>query len=767
MIRRIKLLQHIGVFNTDTTVEPHNLKRVVLIYAENGSGKTTLAEVLRSLETNDASIILDRCRSESDDGPDVVLECDGNSLVRFQNRSWHGALPRIRVFDEIFVDKNVYSGLNVESRHRKNLHDFALGKKGVAWSQLQQEMGQQVEENNRKQKDAERRMPDGKLHGFSMDKFCDLLPIPDVEDQIILAQQKLKASQDKNAICSAHLFETFLLPQFDVEAIQRILSADLSALDKAANARVHMHIKSLGRNVEAWINDGMEYIPIGVKDVCPFCGQKITNKSLVKHYRIYFSNEYARLKHDIGNILVAIQKAHSETVRDRFKNGVKTNKTLTQFWGQFLDVSLPMVDAESILHTWISAYDTVLSSLMAKQASLLEQKSWDNDVLKTYEHSRQQIVDMNTRINTINTSIKNLQAQVSTSKTDELKIDLERLKAIRARHSRDISTLCDEYLQAKTAKADAELQKAQVGKKLETYRNNVFPALCANVNKYLTKFNAGFILDEFQSVNNRFGPSCNYNVRVNNMVVSIGKNKSQSPRSNQPTFGHTLSTGDRTTLAFALFFSSVVENENLKDCIIVVDDPVSSLDEFRYTTTAQMLRDLSKKTQQLFILSHNKQFLSQVWREVGPKKCSSLLISRRDKGSIISDWGINLETNAKQTQQQCVLEEYIENKNTDPEKVANAIRLYLEASLERTCASHYRASSPFSTFIKECRKRPGEILAEDVVTELEDIYRYANQFHHGSRLVSQSDDIVSQELEGYVRRVLAVMRPSLSDGKRK
>ena len=103
-------------------------------------------------------------------------------------------------------------------------------------------------------------------------------------------------------------------------------------------------------------------------------------------------------------------------------------------------------------------------------------------------------------------------------------------------------------------------------------------------------------------------------------------------------------------------------------------------------------------------------------------------------------------------------------KTATPKDVAEAIRKYLEASLEKTCASRYRASKSFMNFISACRDvcgTPDEILDEAVIGELEKIHRYANQFHHGSSQTWQSDDIVSRELQGYARRALDVMRPSM------
>jgi wobble nucleotide-excising tRNase len=79
-----------------------------------------------------------------------------------------------------------------------------------------------------------------------------------------------------------------------------------------------------------------------------------------------------------------------------------------------------------------------------------------------------------------------------------------------------------------------------------------------------------------------------------------------------------LSDGEKSALAFAYFLSKirheVVDNKNstnsLNNCVIVIDDPVSSLDEDRLFSTALVIRDeFCEKVSQLFVLSHNLVFL--------------------------------------------------------------------------------------------------------------------------------------------------------------
>ena len=82
-----------------------------MIYAENGRGKTTLSAVLRSLQTGDPAPITERVRLTASQLPHVVMQPATGSVVSFQNGAWTETLPNLAVFDDVFVDQNVFSGL--------------------------------------------------------------------------------------------------------------------------------------------------------------------------------------------------------------------------------------------------------------------------------------------------------------------------------------------------------------------------------------------------------------------------------------------------------------------------------------------------------------------------------------------------------------------------------------------------------------------------------------------------------------------------------
>src|SRR5208283_5571110 len=116
MITRIQLIRNVGQFDSITPAPNVQLAPLTLVYAENGRGKTTLAAILRSLATGNSIPIAERRRLAALNPPHVVVEVTGGPPPAvFENNTWNRTIPNMTVFDDVFVDENVYSGLAVES----------------------------------------------------------------------------------------------------------------------------------------------------------------------------------------------------------------------------------------------------------------------------------------------------------------------------------------------------------------------------------------------------------------------------------------------------------------------------------------------------------------------------------------------------------------------------------------------------------------------------------------------------------------------------
>lgn len=373
MIKNIQLLRNIGTFNSDSAAATFELERVNLIYADNGRGKTTLSAILRSLATGDSLPILERQRLGSQHSPHIVLNCEGQPAnVMFQSGAWNRTLPDLRIFDDVFVNDNVYSGLEVEARHRQNLHELILGDQGVELNNTLQDLVSRNLQHNAELEEKAKLIPPEKRGGLSMDDYCGLSEIPDIDHEIEATELALKAAHDQDGVRAAKRFETIGLPTFDIDAIRGILLTDLPDLDEVAAAKVLAHVQTIGEGGEPWLADGVGRASDSSDGVCPFCGQDVKGLELITHYRAYFSQSYAQLKSDVNRMLSSIDGAHTDGVQASFERAVGAARHTRQFWANYCEVPLIELDTESIVVDWNAARDAAAALLRAKQVAPLE-----------------------------------------------------------------------------------------------------------------------------------------------------------------------------------------------------------------------------------------------------------------------------------------------------------------------------------------------------------------------------------------------------------
>lgn len=645
MINRLQLLRNIGQFDSVDAAANIPLARLTVVYSENGRGKTTLAAVLRSLATGDPLPIAERRRLAAQNPPQAVLECTGGPPPAvFQNNAWNRTLPDLVVFDDIFIDENVHSGLAVDAHHRQNLHELILGAQAVTLSQQLQALVAQIETHNTALRAKAGAIPVADRGLLSVDEFCALPARPDIDEAIRAVERNLAAAREQDAIRNTQPLDLFSLPAFDLAALEWVLRQDLPALDAATLARVQTHLAGLGQGGEGWVADGMRRIPQGggaaATGTCPFCAQDLQGSPVIQHYRTYFSDAYTALKRTVSDALGAVNRAHGGDVPAGFERAVRVAVERRQFWSRFCEVAEFTLDTAVIVRDWRAAQQAVIAHLTAKQAAPLERMGFSDGtraLVATYEAHRDTIATLNQRLQETNQAIGVAKERVATANSTVLAADLARLKAVKARHTPATTALCDEYLRERAAKEATEQLRDQARAALEQHRTTVFPGYQTAINLYLQRFNAGFRLDSVTSANTRGGPTCTYNVVINNTAVPVGGGE---PEPGKPSFRNTLSAGDRNTLALAFFFASLDQDTGLGNKVVVIDDPISSLDEHRALTTVQEIRRLASRAAQVMVLSHNKPFLCRLWDGTDSTTRAALEVARDGLGSTVRTWDV-------------------------------------------------------------------------------------------------------------------------------
>lgn len=258
--------------------------------------------------------------------------------------------------------------------------------------------------------------------------------------------------------------------------------------------------------------------------------------------------------------------------------------------------------------------------------------------------------------------------------------------------------------------------------------------------------------------NTRGGSACTYSVLINNQPVPVGA----SAGPGVPSFRNALSAGDRNTLALAFFFASLDQDQALVDKIVVIDDPVSSLDEHRTLATVQELRRLMQRARQVLVLSHNKPFLCSIWDATDGGPHAALEVIRDGTGSTIQAWDVNRDMITLHDRRHELLRNYVGSAaGVDAREVAEALRSVLEAFCRIAYPGDYppgRMLGPFRAICEQRVHTADEILDQTDIDELRVLTEYANLFHHDTNPAWQSQRINDAELLDFVRRTLAFTR---------
>lgn len=759
---RIQLVRNLGQFDSVHEGAQLPLTRLALIYAENGRGKTTLASILRSVGTGDSQLVNERHRLGALHPPHLVLATRAGPPLVFQNGAWSATLPSIAVFDDHFVAQNVCAGVEIGPSHRQNLHELILGVQGVELNTALQTHVNRIEEHNRSLRMLSDAIPMAARGTMAVDAFCDLPALPDIDDALQELERNLAAARSADAVQQAATFVAFSLPDFDIQAIDALLARTLHDLEAAAATEVQAHLAKLGQEGAAWVDNGMQRVT-GVSagldhEICPFCAQELASSPILRHYQAYFSTAYDELKNELAQQIQTLNNTHGDRAALTFERSVREAEQRRTFWGSFMQTPEIAVDTTALTGAWARARDAVAGTLAAKQAAPLDGRALSEAALAAiaaYDAAKADIAACSESLLACNSQIALVKEHAARGNVSALTSNLTRLRNIQARHSVDVAPHCEAYQLEKRAKTETEDLRVLARRALDNYRQNIFPAYQGVINDYLGRFNAGFRLDQVGSVNTRAGSACTYSVLINNAAVP-------QTAETGPSFRNTLSAGDRNALALAFFFASLEQDRLLAQKIVVIDDPMTSLDEHRSLTTVQEVRRLLPRVAQVIVLSHSKSFLCNLWEGASIADRSAIKLIRAAAGSTFALWDVRQDCITEHDRRHELVTGYLQAANPGVERqVAAALRPILEAFARVAYPAAFQPGGLLGPFIGICEQRlntPEQILGQADIVELRALLDFANLFHHDSNPAWTTQAVNDQALVNFARRTLAFAR---------
>ena len=749
MIESIKCIKNLGPFKS---VHDVKLAQTTLIFAENGRGKTMLSEAFRSLATGQTELVADRKRlGEDGEQPQAMLTRSGGATLSWTPSRWKGGKPKMAVFNDGFVDANVYSGLEVTSEHRKGLHSLVIGEKGVRLAEdfktAQACATKALDEANKVAGEIKATVPG--LKDEDVGKYCEKLVPDDIEELIKDNARSLANARNATKIAARAPLPKLELPNLLLNELSDLLSKGIPHVAADAMDRVRTHLNGLWEGAESWVNQGWS----NARDhaACPFCGQPLKNSSIAEHFATYFEGAYGDLKSEIAEFRADFETHNSEGQRRRFEEQARQLAESRTEWASDivgLRAELPF-DSSQITEDWQSFADEARRALARKDASPLEPVRIDTSVLNRLSGHLRSITTENELQPDVNEKIRSFKERVGSMDIQALENEKSELERLKERNTPRIKELCEKYIERAKVREREKAKRDRLNDQLRAYRERVFEEYSESVDRYLRDFGTGFSLSGIRGTS-RAGGTSEFGLEINRQQVEI---TGERPTTGGAWFNNTLSGGDRTALAFAFFLASLERREDLNDTIVVIDDPLSSLDYARRQATATMIQRLAPEVMQLMVLSHDLSFLCIAERLLKKQPRRHLQIRTNDGSSAVSCWDVSEACLAEYESRALRLRRFCSGEVYNPAEIKVDIRIHIETYLLISFPDQYDRLRPMRTFLSRCRDaiKAGEaILSKDRTKRLAEIVSFVDPEMHPHPYHSASDS----ELLSWAQRAL-------------
>lgn len=590
MLTAIKRLKHLGVFGDYTAAtDLAAFARYNLIYGENGSGKTTLSRLFSALQDG-----------AHPDYPQLefAVDADGGALSKGQR-----CKRKIRVFNSDYVDANIgrFDGplrpiliVGVENRAlteevRKEQETYnerqarlaqiaailakADADKGKVFSGVARTIGEATSGaslRSYRKPDAER-------------DYARLQPLQTYpEEELEVHRATLRQEQ-------AEPVPAFQLPpQFEqgqqeaVSFVDALTALCVHVAELTLATAQEGALKRLVDNpdISKWVEEGVKLHRDHSSEVCEYCAQPVSAEragALAEHFGAADQLLKAEIESAISKAQAlsgALQRLQTPTKQSFYSELWKECDSALEAFEDVRSATLEkLVDLETVLTDKLvkrsSAYP---SSIAIDPAGLVAAVRSVNEMIQRHNTKTAQFSSAKTEARAqlerhylaeISDQVAGFELQIGDLKVEELRLqdgaaDLEEPRGMGA-------------LLASITEKRAKVSNAHAGG----------AEMTAQLRNFLGRTDL-----EFQSSDGGY------------RVLRRGKAAKR------------LSEGEKTAIAFLYFAVQLGDHEfDVTEGIVVIDDPISSLDSAAIYQAFACLKNAVKDAKQVFLLTHNFEFL--------------------------------------------------------------------------------------------------------------------------------------------------------------
>ncbi|MCZ2135383.1 MAG: AAA family ATPase [Burkholderiales bacterium] len=593
-LTRITKLRHRVFRDFAWPSDLHAFGQFNVVYGWNGCGKTTLSSLLSLVEKKTAL-------TEGE----VELELDGATKVGGSVFA-SAQLPQVRVFNRDFINATLSQAGGIapiyflgEDSVEKQARVDQL-KKDLAFANTEV-MAAETEKTN----------ADSKLDDFCRDKAkvikellttghstaynnydkrpfkraVQALNAQSAETSVLTDEQKAPLRSQKDA-----------QPKSDISKISAP-SIDLAGLTTEVEAIVGRSVVAQTLNelttnakLAAWVQQGLVlHSGEQASNICRFCQQPLQAMRRAE-LEAHFNDAFATFQKDVAALLARLKAAKQSAGSLSLPDASRFYEALTS------EVSTASAKVSTALSETNAALDTLIARVEAKRDNAFAPAATAAPTATTPSSLADSVVALNAIVERHNQTSAQFKASV-----DEACKKLEASYVAEA-HAQFVQ-LSEAVTTANTALEDIKAKPAGIQAQIDELERAILehrrPAdeLSEELRAYLGR-------DELR-----------FEVKGTGYALTRG---------GQPV-SH-LSEGERTAIAFLYFLKSLQDKTfDMKNGIVVIDDPVSSLDANALFSAFGYMKERTKQAGQLFIFTHSFPFFRLVknWFHHLPKQRSA------------------------------------------------------------------------------------------------------------------------------------------------
>ncbi|USN53192.1 MAG: AAA family ATPase [Candidatus Nomurabacteria bacterium] len=584
-----------------------NFKQLNLVYGWNGSGKTTLSRLFDAL----SGVSIENLEYEIEDE-------NGNRYD--QNDTFP---PKVRVFNRDYIERNIEL---IEGR--ANSISILLGEenKDLAVQIKKDRTLLNGDSSDPKQRGKIARLADYKkdhkrLKASRDGQFTEIAKTigaaiggnalrdyrrPQAESDFSKINRKVELEEvELNNILislkqeSLPFLDRIFIPKVEIDQNNYEISEIVNSINTEAENVLNKKVESEIINRLAENNDISEWVEEGVKlhkrhssDVCEYCLQNIPNDR-VEQLALYFNNADKKLKEDLDSLVEKLRKLYSViqniTIpeKTRFYKDLQTN------------LETEKVNFELAKQQFVNDITNLADKIKSKKSKTTERVEHDK---KLSSIGLYKVVDS---VNAIIDEHKKRTADFDTVKqraAEKIKFhylstifdDIKKIESDISNLTKNIDTLTKEIeeinkrIEENTAKISSKHKACEViNEKIATYLGHRELKFVPRIETVISENG-----DEKEVVSG-------YNIMRDDSAAKY------------------LSEGEKTAIAFIYFVVHLEDQSfDLQNGIILIDDPVSSLDSNSLYQAFSFLKGAVKDGGQVFIFTHSFDFLKLLinWR---------------------------------------------------------------------------------------------------------------------------------------------------------